>query len=94
MTTTMQPFVAVSVPSPLVVNAKHADDEHRACAAAARRCRRHIQMRDHMSIPTVGRKSRLPAPLSPPPHRPLIPFAAVRAQLAPPVVNHFCLTHV
>jgi hypothetical protein len=48
-------------------------------------------MRDHGSIPTRGRQSRSLAPLSPPPHHPRIPFAAVRAPLAPasspPVVN-------
>jgi hypothetical protein len=48
-------------------------------------------MRDHGSIPTIGRQSCSPAPLAPPPHQPPISFSAVRAPLAPasfpPVVN-------
>ena len=82
MTTTMQLFVVASVASPLVVDAKQADGERRACAAATRRCRSRLQMRDQVSIPTIGHQSRSHAPLSPPPHHPPIPFAAVRAPLA------------
>ena len=82
MTTTMQLFVVASVASPLVVDAKQADGERRACAATTRRCRSRLQMRDHVSIPTIGHQSRSHAPLSPPPHHPPIPFAAVRAPLA------------
>ena len=73
------------------LDAKQVHDECRACTAAARQCRRRFQMRDHMSIPTIGRQSCSPPPLSLPPHRPPIPFAAVRAPLVPaskpPVVN-------
>ena len=43
-------------------------------------------MRDHGSIPTIGRQSRSPAPLAPLPHHPPILFAAVRAPLAPAVL--------
>jgi len=83
VTIIIQPFVVVSVAFPLVVDAKQADDERRVCAAAARRCHRRVQMRDHGSIPTIACQSRSPAPLSPPPHHPLIPFTAVQAPLEP-----------
>jgi hypothetical protein len=88
VTTTMRLFAVSYVASPLDVNDKQADDERRACAAATRRCRCRLQMRDHGFIPTM---SPSPAPLSPPPHHPLIPSVAVRASLVPaslpPVVN-------
>jgi hypothetical protein len=85
VTATMRPVVIASVASPLVVNAKQADDERWACAAVARRCHRLVQtrVRDHWSIPTIARQSCSPAPQSPPPHHPSIPFATVRAPLAP-----------
>ena len=83
VTTTIQPFVIASVASSLVVNDKQADDERWACAAVARQCRRRVQMRDHRSIPMITRQSHSPDPLSPPPHHPPIPFATVRAPLAP-----------
>ncbi len=50
---------------------------------SAGHCHRHLQMKDHRSIPTIGCQSRSPAPLSPPPHHPLIPFTAVQAPLEP-----------
>ena len=87
----MRLIVIASVASPLVVEAKQADDECRACATAASQCRLHVQMRDHGSIPTIGRQSCSPAPLLLPPHHPLILFAAVQAPLVPaslpPIVN-------
>ena len=82
VTATMRLFVVASVASPLVVDAMWADNERRACATAAQQCRRHLQMRDHGSIPTIGCQSCSPAPLSPPPHDPPIPFVPVRAPLA------------